>query len=363
MTPETGRQFTARLHGPELDGSGVDVRCRVSTLGLQVSGSCPVPLVPGWRTLQWRRGGFNDSQLFLEWDLPEGRWTLAFGEPDAARALAPYLRDARPTSGRSVRATRSISAGLIALLVGIPVVLLAAFLALAGPVVDWAVSYIPVEMEISLGRDAFAQQRRRLSLVEDHPALPMLRELGARLTRGSRYPYEFHVARDPSINAFAMPGGFIVFHTGLLEKAGSAEEVAGVLAHEIQHVERRHGLRGLVHGAGWRVVLSLVLGDTGGSLAASWAESLGTLSFSRNQETEADALGVRRLLDNDIDPQGMAAFFRKLMAEGSALPVFLSSHPASEDRMRAIEDGIPAGRHFAPLPYRLDGDTPAAPSR
>jgi len=363
VTPETGRQFTARLHGPGLDGSGVDVHCRVSALGLQVSGSHPAPQVPGWRTLQWRRGGFNDSQLFLEWDTPEGRWTLAFGDADAARALQPHLRDATPGSSRGGLATRGLSAGLIALLVGIPVLLLAGFLALAGPAVDWAVSHIPVDMEIGLGRDAFAQQRRRLALVDDHPALPMLRELGARLTRGSHYPYEFHVARDPSVNAFAMPGGFIVFHTGLLEKAGSAEEVAGVLAHEIQHVERRHGLRGLVHGAGWRVVLSLVLGDAGGSLAASWAESLGTLNFSRNQENEADALGVRRLLDNDIDPHGMAAFFRKLMAEGSGLPVFLSSHPASEDRMRAIEAAIPAGRHFPPLPYRMDGDTAAAPPR
>jgi Zn-dependent protease with chaperone function len=358
VTPLSGRPFTARLHGPGLDGGGATVRCHVSALGLQIDGVDPVPAVPVWRGLQWRRGGFNNGQLFIEWITPEGHWTLAFGEPDAAAALEPHLRQAQTTATGAGRATRSISAGLIVLLVGIPVLLLAGFLMLAGPMVDWAVSHIPVDMEISLGRDAFAQQRRRLALVEDHPALPMLRELGTRLTRGSRYPYEFHVANDPSINAFAMPGGFIVFHTGLLEEAGSAEEVAGVLAHEIQHVERRHGLRGLVHGAGWRVALSLVLGDTGGSLAASWAEGLGRLNFSRTQESEADALGVRRLIDHDIDPRGMAAFFRKLMAEGSGLPVFLSSHPASEARMQAIEAAIPAGRGFTPLPYDLRALTP-----
>lgn len=345
-----GGSIAARAYGPDFDREGEQVTCSLSVFGLQIAGEHAHIAVPGWQGLRWRRGGFNDSQLFVEWSTDRGACTLAVSDPDAVKTLMARLQGG-PDRPASEKRTRRISTGLIAVLVGIPIALVIAFVALTGPIIEWAVGRIPVEMEIKFGRQAFAQQRASLAIVDSHRALPMLKELGGKLTQGSPYPYEFYIARDPSVNAFAMPGGFVVFHTGLLEKADSAEEIAGVLAHEVQHVERRHGLRGLVHAAGWRIALSLLLGDAGGSVAAAWAENLGNLNFSRSQESEADALGVQRLLANDIDPHGMAAFFRKLMAEGPNVPTLLSSHPASEDRMHAIEAAIPPGRKFAPLPY------------
>jgi predicted Zn-dependent protease len=343
--------IAARAFGPGFAPDGTPVQCTVSALGLQLVGDHAATPVPGWAALQWRRGGFNGSQFFVSWSSDQGDYTLSLGDPAAEAALMAHLDAPRRAVSPGQRTTRTISAALIAFMVGVPAALLVALVFLAGPLIDWAIEKIPVDTEIRLGRQAFAQARHNLALVEDHPALPMLRELGRRLTAESAYPYEFHIARDPTVNAFAMPGGFIVFHTALLEKADSAEEVAGVLSHEIQHVERRHGLRGLVHSAGWRVGLSLVFGQSGGSMAAAWAENLGSLRFSRSQESEADTLGVRRLMAKGIDPRGMLGFFHKLETAGPNIPALLSSHPASADRFREIERQIPAGTRFPPLPY------------
>jgi len=242
-----------------------------------------------------------------------------------------------------------MSSLVLGLTIGLPVLLLVLVVSQAGRLIDWAVDRIPVETEIRLGQEAAAQQRTRLALWDDHPAAATVRELGKRLTQGSKYPFEFHVVRDPAVNAFAMPGGFVVMNSGLIERADSAEEVAGVLAHEVQHVERRHGLRGLVHAAGLGVGLRLVLGEVGGSLAASWAEDLEGLRFSRTQESDADRAGVDALLRAGIDPRGMATFFRKLAKEGGNVPALLSSHPASEDRFAAVDARIPKDRRFDPV--------------
>ena len=346
-----GARWRARLFGPGLAPDGAETAITVSALGLGLGDAMPGVEAPGWSALQWRKGGFNDSQLFVEWASDAGHYSLTVSDPAAQAALLPHLKSAQESRVTRSRGTQRASVGLIVALVGIPVLLLGLFLSQTDRIIDWAVSRIPVETEVKLGRQAFAQQKASLSIQDDHPALPMLRELGRKLTEGSPYPYEFHITRDDSINAFAMPGGFVVFHTGLLKRADSAEEVAGVLAHEVQHVERRHGLRGLVHAAGWKVILSLVIGETGASIAGTWAENLGALSFSRSQESEADDLGARRLMAMQIDPRGMATFFRRLAAEGGSVPTLLSSHPSSEDRWKAVEALVPSGVTYPALPY------------
>lgn len=347
-SPPAG-DIPARAYGPGLPSAGQAVVLTVSTAGLRCRDDS-VPRVPAWPRLRARRGGFNDGTLYLEWDSPEGPVSLTIDDATASQQVLAHLP--RPAeSRRENRATRRMAWLAIALLVGVPLLLVGVIVWQSGRIVDWAVSRIPPDVEMRLGREAFEQQRGTLELAEDHPALPMLRELGARLTQGSVYTYEFHVARDDAINAFAMPGGFIVFHSGLLAQADSAEEVAGVLAHEIQHVERRHALRGLVHAAGWRAMLAIVLGDTTGSLASGWIVRLGDLRFSRSQETEADRLGIERLVAHEIDPHGMAVFFRKLSREGPNVPAWLSTHPSSEERFLDIESRLPDATRFPPLPY------------
>jgi beta-barrel assembly-enhancing protease len=351
----TSNAGSGLVFGPGLDPVQNAARFSASALGLQFQGLHADLAVPGWSALRWRKGGFNDTQLLVEWTTPEGEFSLSVADTASQAALLAHLPGATQQTTRPSQATRTASNSIIFLLVLLPIVVIGLLVWQADRLIDWAVSNIPVETEIRLGREAFAQQRQTLAVVEDHPALPMLRQIGAKLTQGSPYPYEFHIVRDESINAFAMPGGFVVVHTGLLASADSAEELAGVVAHEVQHVERRHGLRGLVHAAGWRVVLSLVLGNAGGSIAGSWVENLGDLRFSRSQETDADIEGVKALLRADIDPKGMVAFFARLAKEAGRMPALLSSHPASAERMTRVEASFPKGRTYPPLPYDYRG--------
>lgn len=346
--PDTG---TGLLFGPGVDPAQNAARFSAGALGLQFQGQHADIAVPGWSALRWRKGGFNDSQLMVEWSTADGAFSLSVGDPASQAALLAHLPgDSRDTTGPS-RATRTASNTMILVLVCLPIVVIGLLVWQADRLIDWAVSNIPVQTETRLGREAFAQQRQGLAIVDDHPALPMLRAIGKDLTPGSPYPYEFHIVRDESINAFAMPGGFVVVHTGLLASADSAEELAAVVAHEVQHVERRHGLRGLVHAAGWRVILSLLLGDTGGSIAGSWVQNLGDLRFSRSQETDADLEGVKALVRADIDPKGMVAFFSRLAKDADRLPAFLSSHPASVERLLTVRDSFPKDHAYRPLPY------------
>lgn len=350
-------QGSGHLFGPGLPGTGTLVTFTLEAFGLHFdapASATPAPPPVSWQAVNWRRGGFNNSQLLLEWRDDTGHYSLSVADIAVQAALLPHLQAGTREEKRRVPGTRRWIGTLVGVFVGLPLLALILLFTQAGKITEWAVGKIPIETEKKLGAQAFAQYRLSAPLVEQHPALPMLRELGKRLTAGSSYQYEIHVARDATVNAFAMPGGYIVFHTALLEKAGRAEEVAGVLAHEIQHVELRHGLRGMVHAAGWRIALTLLMGDTGGTVAASLVENLGNLRFSRSQESEADMRGVKALLAADIDPRGMAEFFRKLAKQGGSPPALLSSHPASEDRFVAVEQAVPTGRQFPPLPYDLD---------
>ena len=337
------------LYAPGLPAGGLPTRFTANADGLAFGPEAGLATVT-WAMVRARHGGFDRNTLTLEWADTAGDCALVIADAAARATVEPWLRGLASAASATPR-TKRVSSLVLGLTIGLPVLLLVLLLSQANRIIDWAVDRIPIDTEIRLGHEAAAEQRSRLALWDDHPAAAAVRELGKRLTHGSRYPFEFHVVRDPSVNAFAMPGGFVVVNSGLIERADSAEEVAGVLAHEVQHVERRHGLRGLVHAAGLGVGLRLVLGEVGGSFAATWAENLEGLRFSRSQESDADRAGVAALIRADIDPRGMGRFFRKLAREGSAVPALLSSHPASEGRFATVDTLMPKDRKFEPLNY------------
>jgi hypothetical protein len=136
-------------------------------------------------------------------------------------------------------------------------------------------------------------------MVESGPAYDALQTIGRRLTRPGE-TLQFHLAERPDINAFAAPGGVVVVHTALMRQARSAEEVAGVLAHEIAHVELRHSLQQIVRSAGLQVIAAALFGDY--TALGRWAAQLGALKFSRDAEREADQRALERLAEARIDP-------------------------------------------------------------
>jgi Zn-dependent protease with chaperone function len=355
--------FTLHCFGPGLPAGGVSAIAAfegeklVLDLGgrrVEADASC----------IGVQAGGFDHQQLMLSWQDEEGAWSaLAAGAADQAalRQQAPAtLQQALSQwqgKTRAVRRRFRVAAVLLGVLLLLPVLMLGVFWWQAENIAGWVAQRVPVEVEQRLGELSFAQIKATGKLVEHSPAQRVVEEIGTRLTRDSRYHYQWFVLEDDTVNAFAMPGGYVVVHTGLIEAADSAEELAGVLAHEVQHVEQRHSLKGLVHGLGWQAALSLAIGDVSGSVWGGLANQLGQLKFSRAQESEADLAGLKALAQAGIDPSGMLRFFEQMAERDGVQVTLLSSHPASADRFAAIQSAL-AGmdlREVRPLPYEWAG--------
>lgn len=330
-------QFSGVIFGPGLADAGTAVRFSADGSGL-----CLDPAQggsPRWREITLARSGWDGTQLRLEWRGEAGHFALTVAKPDAVQALGALAGRRTATASGGGGATRAWVWGVIGVAVVLPLLLLVALLVSHERIAGWIVDRIPVEQEMRLGAQLFAGHKSDLKLLQGAP-LAMVNEIGTRLTRGSAYRYQFHVAEDKSVNAYAMPGGFIVMHSGLLALADSADEVAGVLAHEVAHVERRHSLHGLAKSAGLYATAALVFGDLG-RLAGAGADLL-NLKFSRDHERDADRVGLDLLVKAGFAPAAMATFFRKMAAQGSGMPAFLSTHPAGEERFAEIERALQA---------------------
>jgi len=212
----------------------------------------------------------------------------------------------------------------------------------------------PVQ-EQELGEAFMRSVRSQVTLVSDPNVNRYIRQLGARLVANSdtpNYPFTFFVVDDPSVNAFAGPGGYIGIHTGLLLTAENESELAGVMAHEIAHVTQRHLLRAyesaqqLSLPTAAATIAAILLGAATGSadagIAAASAVQAGSiqqqLNFTRANEKEADRIGIQTLARSGIDPFGMPAFFERLyqttrLYGAASIPEFLSTHPVTTDRI------------------------------
>jgi Zn-dependent protease with chaperone function len=204
---------------------------------------------------------------------------------------------------------------------------------------------VPVSWEEGLG-DAVLQElapepRRCDSAAGAAGLETLVRTLTATLPERI-YTFRVFVTNDGAVNAFAAPGGAIVVYRGLLERAESPEALAGVLAHEIQHVVRRHTTRILLEQASTGLILAALTGDAGDGMrfGLEGARVLSLMRYSREHEAEADAGGLQMLLEAGIDPAGMIAFFELLKKEeGERMPGFLSylsTHPETGRRIERI---------------------------
>jgi predicted Zn-dependent protease len=214
-----------------------------------------------------------------------------------------------------------------------------------------------VKDEIAMGREAQQQVRKRVPVLAD-PALNTYvsqvgRQLAAR-ARGPRYPYSFAIANYRELNAFALPGGPIWINRGILHAAANESQLAGVLAHEIAHVAQRHAASQITKqlvANGFLGLLGAVLGNDPGAARAAQAGAQilaggYMLKFSRDDEREADRVGLQIMQRAGWNPVGMAEFMEKLRREQGRDPgsveVFLSSHPAPAERAAILRRSIPA---------------------
>jgi hypothetical protein len=216
------------------------------------------------------------------------------------------------------------------------------------------------EQDIEIGKQNAAEILKQVDVVDNPRLQNYVKEIGQRLAQqpqADSYPYTFTLINEPSINAFALPGGPIFIHSGLLEATDNEAQLAGVLAHEISHVALRHGTSQASKAQMIQlpaVLVGAVLGN-GGALSQIGQVGVGlglealTMKYSRAAEKEADALGARIMSGAGYDPVQMATFFEKLAAEGGARPpVFLSSHPDPGHRTELVQAEMatfPAGQY------------------
>jgi hypothetical protein len=245
--------------------------------------------------------------------------------------------------------------------------------------------YTPAQ-DVQIGQEASQEVRRELPMLKDERVDSYVDRIGARLVRAipsqhqhSEFRYSFEVVNQKEINAFALPGGPMFLHRGMMEAAKTEGEVAGVMAHEIAHVALRHGTAQATKAQGFQIgavagqILGAIVGGTAGSIIAQGSQfGLGAyfLKYGREYEREADLLGAQIMARAGYDPRGMADMFRTIeqQSKGSGGPEWLSSHPNPSNRYEAImkeasmlrvEGGAPSQAEFQGVQSRLRSLPPA----
>jgi len=212
-------------------------------------------------------------------------------------------------------------------------------------------NWYSLEKEIALGKQLAQDIERQAKIVDDPVVAEYVNRVGQNLVRNSdtKVPVTIKVIDSEEINAFALPGGFFFVHTGLLLRAETEAELAGVMAHEIAHIAARHGTRQATRGqvANLATIPLIFLGGWAGygiRQGASVLIPLGFLQFSRGFESEADLLGLQYLYKAGYDPTAFVDFFEKLQSDekrkpGTMAKIF-SSHPPTDDRITRAQGNI-----------------------
>ena len=238
-----------------------------------------------------------------------------------------------------------------ALGIGLAVIPLSSCTTIYNPATQRQEMVLDSSVEIALGNLAKAQMglgSLHIGRVkpEEFSRVQTIGEKIARVSDRQDIPYRFGVIQEKSLNAFTLPGGTIYVHTGTLEKA-TEDELAAVIAHEVGHVAARHVAKHLQADLGFTVLMQLASASGVGPESARIANSLYQLfsnGFSRQDELEADQLGIRYAAKAGYDPRGMLSFFEKIQAEhpeGAVEKAFVwqSTHPLTSERIaRAKEE-------------------------
>jgi predicted Zn-dependent protease len=225
---------------------------------------------------------------------------------------------------------------------------LRAFLALAPVLMPLGACAVSQQKEVQMGANSAAQIAQQLPLVKDAESLRYINVLGdslAHVTDERELEWHFSIVDSKEVNAFAVPGGYVYVNRGLIERAESMSQVAGVLGHEIGHVTRRHSIKQMQKSQGANLGMSLgcILTRICGSSIGTSAMNLGAgglfAHFSRSDEAEADEEGVRTTVKAGIDPHGIPEMFQILLDERKknpgAVDAFFATHPMEEDRIAA----------------------------
>ncbi|MEY2408487.1 MAG: hypothetical protein QOF48_1157 [Verrucomicrobiota bacterium] len=345
-----GKTFNALASLPDLGGGMKPGRLTLAAGKARFecdAGSVEWPL----DQIQLTLGGHNDSRLFLS-RTSEPNSSISTGDfslLDEPAFQHSRLREqiARTRSRSKAVPMGLFGCGLLLFLILVGIILAFVFRARLTSAVA---NKVPIEWEQSYGEAAYKELARQEKVITGNAAFnaqvraitnALLPVLGA-----SRLGFQFHIIENTNINAFAVPGGQVFIFSGLLNSVKRPEELAGVLAHEIAHVTRRHSLRNMLSSAGLGLTLSALFGDADGlvSVLTDGSQFLLNQKFSRDFEREADDTGWDYLVAAHVDPRGMIDFFETIKAEQEKSAAghlanqfdFLVTHPATDERMKHL---------------------------
>ncbi|MGD0828604.1 MAG: M48 family metalloprotease [Desulfobaccales bacterium] len=215
---------------------------------------------------------------------------------------------------------------------------------------------LTVEREKQIGEEFLLELQQETTLIEDPFLTSYINHLGQKLVAQmgpQPFKYKFYIVKDPVMNAFAVPGGYVFLYTGMILMAEREEELAGVMAHEVSHIYCRHmaqmvdkskmitvaSLLGALASVfvGGAMAQPLIVGALGGGEAAM-------LSYSRDFEGQADTMGFKWLLKAGYNPEGMVSMFKKMNKqrwfEGGKVPLYLRTHPYTDDRIVVLTNKL-----------------------
>ena len=282
-------------------------------------------------------------------------------QPPRAQARDPSAPAEHPEA-RGFGNRRGLRSELVILLVLVVAVPLAVLWGARG-LAESAALRLPPSMDEKLGRPSWEALRLSGQGCENPAAEryvksvldPLLAALGP-----TPFQFQLMVVNAPDVNAFALPGGFVVVNSGLLAEAETGEEIAAVLGHEISHVTLRHSTKRIAGGLGAAAALGLVLGVVDLGAPAYSLAHLSGLGYERAQEREADERGLELLARAGISPLGMATFFERLQSSLRP-PELLSTHPdpgGRAERARQAAQGFQP-RVVLPAPSGVSCAAPA----
>lgn len=358
--------FKGTLFSPG-NSEGLAVRVTVKMSGITVKLPDTTVFEMPFHAVSASKGGYNNKMLVLAGERDGTKVSLYFEDKSIVDALSSFrLPPGLGTQLGKIGGSGS-KPGRFLFWGGITAAVCAAlYFAVVwgvGAAIDVAVQQIPIELEEELGKGAAQDSLSQHAVCTAPAVLEAVNQLSERLVGAipnSPYTFRVKVIDVPDMNAFALPGGYLFINFGLLEEADSPEQVAGVLAHEIQHSLQRHGLRNVVARAGIFIVAALLIGDVQGfgGMVAGGASQIAAMSFSREQEEEADRKGVELLLAANIDPGGLPDFFLKVKAKeeelGLSLPSFMSTHPDTDARISTLKALIKSHGELKSVPFDLD---------
>jgi predicted Zn-dependent protease len=206
------------------------------------------------------------------------------------------------------------------------------------PIAEKSAALLPESFDNEIGNlfmDAFLNENDI-----DTTKTKYLEQFAAELNLKNRKPFLFTVVKSKEINAFALPNGQIVVFSAILKNMESSDELVALLGHEASHVNNRHSTKMLCRNLAGYMVVSLLFSDVNGVMAvlADNAQQLHSLSYSRSFEQEADEQGLKILMDNNVNPNGMVKLFEQLEKESKiSIPKIISSHPLTKERKENMQ--------------------------